>query len=129
VLVSALIADGPPSRLLEEAIDGRVELVLPELVLAELRRVLTVKLGFDEERARAACDLLAGLAASQPGPPSSAEPVTGDPADDAILACALEVGVDVLATGDRRHLVLLGEHHGVRILTPQAALAALRAGD
>jgi len=128
VLVSALIADGPPSRLLEEAIDGRIELVLPELVLDELLRVLTVKLGFDEERARAACDLL-GLAASQPGPPSSAEAVTGDPADDAILACGVEAGVDVLATGDRTHLLPLGEHDGVGILTPQAALAVLRAGD
>jgi len=60
VLVSALIADGPPSRLLEEAIDGRIELVLPELVLDELLRVLTVKLGFDEERARAVYDLRGG---------------------------------------------------------------------
>lgn len=129
MLVSALIADGPPSRLLEEAIDGRIELVLPELVLDELTRVLTDKLGFDEERARAACHLLAGVAASQPGPPSSAEAVTGDPSDDAILACAVEAGVDVLATGDRKHLLPIGEHHGVRILTPQVALAELRAGD
>lgn len=129
MLVSALIADGPPSRLLEEAIDGRIELVLPELVLAELSRVLTDKLGFDDERARAACDLLAGVAASQPGPPRSAEAVTGDPSDDAILACALEAGVDVLATGDRRHLLPIGEHQGVRVLTPQTALAELRAGD
>lgn len=129
MLVSALIADGPPSRLLEEAIDGGIELVLPELVLEELQRVLTVKLGFDGERARAACDLLAGVAASQPGLASSAEPVTGDPVDDAILACAVEAGVDVLATGDRKHLLALGQHHGVRVLTPQAALAELRAGD
>ena len=129
MLVSALIADGPPSRLLEEAIDGRIELVLPELVLEELQRVLTVRLGFDRERARAACDLLAGVAASQPGPPSSAPPATGDPVDDAILGCAVEAGVEVLATGDRKHLLPLGEHHGVRVLTPQAALAELRAGD
>jgi predicted nucleic acid-binding protein len=129
VLVSALVADGPPSRLLEEAIDGRIELLLPELVLEELHRVLTVELGFDGERARAACDLLAGVAASHPGRASSAEAVTGDPADDAILACAVEAGVDVLATGDRRHLLPVGEHHGVRVLTPQAALAELRAGD
>jgi predicted nucleic acid-binding protein len=129
VLVSALIADGPPSRLLEEAIDDRIELVLPELVLAELQRVLTVKLGFDEQHARAACDLLAGVAASRPGPPSSAEAITGDSADDEILACAVEAGVDVLVTGDRRHLLPLGAHHGVRILTPQAVLADLRAAD
>lgn len=129
MLVSALIADGPPSRLLEDAIDGRIELVLPELVLAELRRVLNGKLGFDEEHARAACDLLAGVAALRPELPSSAEAITGDPADDEILACAVEAGVDVLVTGDRRHLLPLGERHGVRILTPQAALADLRAGD
>jgi predicted nucleic acid-binding protein len=129
VLVSALIADGPPSRLLEEAIDGRIELVLPELVLVELQRVLTVKLGFDEQHARAAGDLLAGVAASRPGPPSSAEAITGDSADDEILACAVEAGVDVLVTGDRRHLLPLGAHHGVRILTPQSVLADLRAAD
>jgi hypothetical protein len=29
VLVSALIADGPPSRLLEEIVDGQVDLCLP----------------------------------------------------------------------------------------------------
>lgn len=129
MLVSALIADGPPSRLLEEAIDGGIELVLPTLVLDELRRVLTGKLGFEEEHARAAHELLAGMAASQPGPPSSAETVTGDTADDAIFACAVEAGADVLATGDRTHLLPLGEHHGVRILTPQATLAELRARD
>lgn len=129
MLVSALIADGPPSRLLEEAIDGQVELVLPELVLDELNRVLVDKLGFEEERARAACDLLVDVAASRPGPSGPPEAVTTDPADDAILSCAVEAGVDVLATGDRKHLLPLGEHHGVRILTPQTVLAELRAGD
>jgi predicted nucleic acid-binding protein len=52
--------------------------------------------------------------------------VSGDPADDTLLACAAEAGVDILATGDRRHLLPLAEYHGARILTPQAALAVLR---
>jgi predicted nucleic acid-binding protein len=34
--------------------------------------------------------------------------------------------VDVLVTGDRRHLLPLGEYCGVGILTPQAFLAELR---
>jgi predicted nucleic acid-binding protein len=127
--VSALIADGPPSRLLEEAIDGQIELVLPELALEELRRVLREKLGFDEERARAASELLAQLAIAQPGTPQHVDAITGDPADDAILACALESQVDVLATGARKHLLPLGEHRGVRLLTPQAVLAELRAAE
>jgi len=34
-------------------------------------------------------------------------------------------GVDVLVSGDRRHLLPVGEHQGIRILTPQALLAEL----
>jgi predicted nucleic acid-binding protein len=89
--------------------------------------VLAEKLGYGEERLRATRELLVRLAAERPGPPERAEAITGDPADDAILACAVEAGVDVLATGDRKHLLPIGEHRGVRLLTPQAVLAELQA--
>lgn len=115
--------------MLEEAIEGSIELVLPELVLAELERVLTEKLGFDQERARAACDLLARLSTVQAGQPRYVDAITGDEADDAILACAVEASADVLATGDRKHLLPVGEHRGVRLLTPQAVVAELRAKE
>jgi len=124
-----MIADGPPSRLLEEAIDGRIELVVPELVLAELERVLTKKLGFSAEQVVAVRALLRQVATEEPAPAAAVEALSGDPADDAILACAVEAGVDVLATGDRKHLLPIGEHRGVRLLTPQALLAELRATD
>jgi hypothetical protein len=88
--------------------------------------VLTEKLGFGEEQSRAARELLTRLAAERPGPPQRPDPVTGDPADDRILACAVEARVDVLATGDRKHLLPIAEHRGVQILTPQALLASLQ---
>lgn len=124
-----MIADGPPSRLLEEAIDGRIELVVPELVLAELERVLTKKLGFSAEQVVAVRALLRQVATDEPAPAAAVAALPGDPADDAILACAVEAGVDVLATGDRKHLLPIGAHRGVRLLTPQALLAELRATD
>ena len=124
-----MIADGPPSRLLEEAIDGRIELVVPELVLAELERVLTKKLGFSAEQVVAVRALLRQVATEEPAPAAAVAVLTGDPADDATLACAVEAGVDVLATGDRKHLLPIGAHRGVRLLTPQALLAELRATD
>jgi putative PIN family toxin of toxin-antitoxin system len=127
VLVSALIADGPPSRVLEEVADSRIDLVLPEFVLAELERVLTDKLGFELERVRAARGLLERLAVTLPQQPAQVEAVTGDPDDDVILACAVESQAGVLATGDRKHLLPLREHRGLRLLTPQALLAELRA--
>jgi PIN domain len=95
--------------------------------MVELERILTGKLGFEPERWRAVEDLLVDLAADlAPGPSSPPEAVTGDPADDLILACAIEVEVNVLVSGDRRHLLPVGEHRGVRVITPQALLAELR---
>ena len=127
VLVSAFIAAGPPSRVLEEAIDGRLKFALLSPAMVELERILTGKLGFEPERWHAVEDLLVSLAADlAPAPSSPPEAVTGDPADDLILACAIEVEVNVLVSGDRRHLLSVGKRRCVRVITPQALLAELR---
>jgi uncharacterized protein len=101
--------------------------VLFDPVVGELERVLTEKLDFDPQRWSEAEALLGELVVetvkAPAGPP---EPVTGDPADDFILACAIEAEVEVLASGDRKHLLPVGERGGVRILTPQALLVELR---
>jgi putative PIN family toxin of toxin-antitoxin system len=126
VLVSAFIAGGPPSRVIEAAIDDRIELVLADPVLNELERVLTVKLGFAQERVHAIVAFLTELADERVAVPSqSPESITGDRDDDVILACAVAAGVEVLVSGDRRHLLPVGEHRGVRIVAPQALLAEL----
>ncbi|HZT16023.1 MAG TPA: putative toxin-antitoxin system toxin component, PIN family [Gaiellaceae bacterium] len=129
VLVSALIASGPPSRVLEEAIDGRLELLIPVPVLDELDRVLAEKLGFDIHRVRDVRRLLEQIAPIQLALSDGANSMTGDRHDDVILACAVEADADILVTGDRKHLLPLGEHRGVRLLTPQALLAELRTQD
>lgn len=126
VLVSASIAGGPPSRVLEAAIDSRVELVLADPVLGELERVLTVKLGFEPERVRELRTLLIDVASERvEAPDEEPEAITGDPDDDLILACAVDAKVKIVVSGDRRHLLPVGEHRGVRILAPQALLAEL----
>ncbi|HVQ58705.1 MAG TPA: putative toxin-antitoxin system toxin component, PIN family [Solirubrobacterales bacterium] len=128
VLVSAFIAAGPPSRVLEEAIDSRIELVLLAPVMAELERILIQKLGFEPERWQGVEELLLDLAVElAPAPDAQPEAVTGDPDDDLILACAIDAGVEILVSGDRRHLLPLGPHRGVQVITPQALLAELRA--
>lgn len=121
-----MIAGGPPSRVLEEAIDGRIELLLPIPVLDELDRVLADKLGFDRARVLDARRLLKRIASSRPSRPKRVVSVTGDSSDDVILACAVEAGADILVTGDRKHLLPVCEYRGVRMLTPQALLAELR---
>ena len=112
--------------MIEAAIDGRLELVLADPVLGELERVLTVKLGFEPERVRELRTLLIDLASERVDAPAQApEAITGDPDDDVILACAVAAGVQLVVSGDRRHLLPVGEHRGIRIVTPQALLAEL----
>jgi putative PIN family toxin of toxin-antitoxin system len=126
VLVSAFIAGGPPSRVVEAAIDARIELVLADPVLEELERVLTTKLGFAAERVRDITVLLGELAAARVAAPATVpEAITGDPDDDLILACAVDADAQIIVSGDRRHLLPVGEHRGVRIVTPQALLSEL----
>ena len=128
VLVSAFIAGGPPSRIIEETVDGNLDLVLLEPAMVELVRILSEKLGFNIERLKEVQALLSEIAVDfQRTPSRKPEALTGDPDDDLILACAVEAQVEVLVSGDRKHLIPVGEYHGVRILTPQAFLAELRA--
>ncbi len=129
VLVSAFIAGGPPSRVIDAAIDGRVELVLADPVLDELTRVLSVKLGFEPARVREIEMFLMELAYERiAAPVRSPEAITGDRDDDVVLACAVAAKAEALVSGDRRHLLPVGEHRGVRIVTPQALLAELAEG-
>lgn len=114
--------------MLEEAINGRLELLLPEPVLDELDRVLSGKLGFDRDRVREARRFLERVAVASPPRPKTIVAITGDRDDDVILACAVDARADVLVTGDRKHLLPLGDHRGVRVLTPQALLVELRKG-
>jgi uncharacterized protein len=114
---------------IEEAVDGHLELVLAEPFMKELERILTGKLEFDSQRWRQVEELLLDLASElAPVATDPPEAVTGDPDDDLILACAIEAGVDAVVSGDRRHLLPVSEHRGVRVITPQALLAERRKG-
>lgn len=124
MLVSGYIAQGPPSRILDRALEGDVQLIVPTRVIGELARVLRHKLGFSEERWLGVRAVLEEIA-ERSSAPRSVESVTGYPPDDEILASAVAANADVLVTGDRQHLLPVSEYRGVRILTPQAFLAEL----
>lgn len=126
VLVSAFIAGGPPSRVVESAIEGRIELVLADPVLDGLQRVLTVKLSFEPDRVREINALLLDIAVARiDAPTDQVEAITRDPDDDVVLACGVNADVHILVSGDRRHMLPIREHRGIRIMSPQALLAEL----
>lgn len=111
--------------MIEAAILGQIELLIPEHALTELSRVLEQKLGFDRRRVEDAVTFLRRLASACPAAPPQVDALSGDPDDDIILASARRADAKVLVTGGRRHLLPLGEVEGVRVITPQALLAEL----
>lgn len=110
--------------MLDLAAEGAIELVVPDLTMIELGRVLGAKLGLGADSIRSLLELLADVGTSV-ATPASADPRSGDTADDRILSAALAAGAEVLVSGDRRHLLPLGAVAGMRIIRPQDLLAEL----
>lgn len=120
-----MIADGPPRRVLEAIADGAAGLVVPEPVRAESRRILNEKLALGDASTEAILGLVDELALEAPQVPDRVEARSGDPDDDRILAAASAAGSEILISGDKKHLLPLGQHQGMRIIRPQAFLAEL----
>ena len=51
-------------------------------------------------------------------PTERATGVTTDPDDEMVLECALAGNADFLVSGDKRHLLPLGEFRGIPIVNP-----------
>jgi hypothetical protein len=132
VVVSGwLQARVPSARILDEAMSGGLRVVLSPAIAAEYRR----SLGYPKIRRRltvpadvveAWVDALALLADVVPGERRVAV-VAADPDDDKYLAAALEGRASFLVSGDH-HLLDIGTHEGVRILSPRAFLGILESG-
>ena len=124
VIVSALNFPGNERLVLELALRGRFELCLSRFILGEVAGVLTRKFDWDEDRT---AQVLQGIenAATVIDPPRLPELIEGGHADNRILECAVAAGAEYLITGDRRHLLPIGEHQGTRIINAPRFLSAL----
>lgn len=129
VLVSFLITPhGRASAVVAAGLEGsRYQVVTCSAILEEVRRVcaypkIARRYGISEVEAEALIALLKCEAVVTPG----LLQVSGceDPADDCVLACALEGQARYIVTGDP-HLLVLREYQGVRICSPAEALELL----
>jgi uncharacterized protein len=126
VLISgALSAKGPSAEILRASRDGRFELVVSEMLLAELKRALgypKLRKRISPEKAAAFANWVrydATLAEDRASPP----PVgSRDPVDDYLLALAISRRA-YLVTGDQDLLILSDE---LPILTPAQFVTQLR---
>jgi uncharacterized protein len=128
VVVSALLWGGTPFVLLSRAVDGDLVLCTSPVLIEELREVLTrshlvSRLESRGSSAERAVALSAGLTVSV-SPSAVPRVVPADIDDDHVVAAAIAAEAGLIVTGDR-HLLTLGSHQGIRIVTPADALEIL----
>lgn len=124
VIVSGLNFPGNEQLLLNLARRGRFEWYLSPFILDEVAGVLARKFGWADERLSQALSMLRE-SATVVEPLQIPQAIKSDHADNHILACAAESRADYLITGDRRHLLPLGEHCDVSIISPPRFLSGL----
>lgn len=132
MLISGFLTPhGVSARLLDAAEQARFELCTSHEILEETRRSLTTKVRRIRRYYAYADDkidlFIEGLSADSEVvsdlPGIRAVPL--DPKDDVIVATAVKAKAGFIVTGDR-HLLALGSHDGIRIVTPRQFLDLLQ---
>ena len=123
--LSGLLWGGNPGRLIDAAMDGRVELATSTVLLAELQGVLS-RAKFSRPLAKrgwAVADVFDGYASLVllVTPAGIVPTILRDPADDQVLAAALAAQADLIVSGDA-HLLDLKQFQTIPIVTAREAL-------
>ena len=128
ITVSGLLWGGPPRQIMDAARAGKLQVFTSIDLLEELEDVLArsklaVRLQLVGKTASALLEEYSVLTTIVAAPPL-AEPVSRDPDDDVVLACALAAQAEAIISGDA-DLLVLGSYRGIPILTAPELLARL----
>ena len=132
IVVAGLLWNGPPRRLIELAIEGEaVELFSSPVLLDELAHTL----GYSKFAARinSLGTSIAALVGQYSGlvslvvPASVPRIVANDADDDHVIAAAVAARAELIVTGDRKHLLPIGIHQGIAIVTAREVVERIGA--
>lgn len=131
LLVSGVISQGLPRRLVDEALAGAFELCTSEVLLAELLEVLSrekfaARLVQAKMTPQGFVDDLRKVAVIV-APAAVPRVIERDADDDHVLAAALAGSADLIASGDKRHVLPLGSYQGIPIVSAREAVERLEA--
>lgn len=127
ILIGALITKGtPPDRLYRAWLRGEIELVTSVAQMAELADVLArprLQKFLDDDEAAAIVENFGTRAHIVDDLPDVN--VSPDDEDNAILASAIAGKADLIVSGDKKHVLAVGEVEGIPVVTAREALERL----
>jgi putative PIN family toxin of toxin-antitoxin system len=126
---SLLVQAGLPAQVLDTWRERQYLLIASPAIIAEIRATLNYprirrKYAITDEDVEQLVTLLERDALVVPGDANVAGAIPDDPADEIVLACAVDAQADVIVSGDR-HLLELGSHRSIPILTARQFLERL----
>ena len=130
VVIAALLWNGPPSSLLTRATERQdLVLVTSPTLLAELTDILALP-KFWNRLADAATSVEELVVAYRDAtvlvtPREVPRVVADDVDDDHVIAAAVAARAQCIVTGDRTHLLPLGAHGDIAIISPRQCLELL----
>lgn len=127
VVASATFWRGAPFDCLAAWARGRCEAIVSPTLLAEYHETIEeLRRDYPDRPSVAWIEALTD-AATLVFPVERASGATPDPNDEMILECALAAEVDVIVSGDKKHLLPLRRFRGIPILSPSDFLRSLPA--
>lgn len=120
IYISAILFGGKPKEIIDLARDKKVEIIISEYILWEIKEVLSRKFRFPDYRLNVIEHDILSLA-QLVRVSSMINVITEHPIDNAILACAIDGHADAIITGDK-HILSLKKYRDIPILTPQRFL-------
>ncbi len=122
VLISArLKVPSQPNDCVQLIIQRRVTGIISNTMLQRYVSKLRGKFRASDEEVDMALHDLTHVAEVIDAPPLD-QPMTQDPEDDLVLACAVAGRATHIVTGDKRHLLPLRDYRDIRIVTATAFL-------
>ena len=123
VYISGIAFGGKPLKILQRALDREFHLVTGPNILEEVERNLLTKLGLKRSRIEQFLVDIANV--SSVFVPSGDVIYIKHAKDNLVLELAIVGVCDILVTGDKKHLLPLGNFRGVIIESPSAFLSRL----